>query len=172
MEPDTCPATVTGGGPRSQVPVGHYSSGTGRRHARTDTRPVGLSCPAPTPSRGCPGKAHLPAPVAGSSSSGCGALMCGPHPRGALCGPCPRWPPFQTWLLSPHPSPGPHPYWLGYVHSVCRRAGRGAYTHGLRVIYTLCIYIYIYIYTAYIYISFYIHIYMVQNINLLPKTVL
>lgn len=37
---------------------------------------------------------------------------------------------------------------------------------GLQVLCTLCIYIYS------IYISFYIHIYIVQNINLLPAMVL
>lgn len=81
-----------------------------------------------------------------------------PHLHQALCIPgpgclCPR-----PCCCSPHLSPGPHPYWLGYVHSVCRRAGRGAYTHGLQVIYTLCIYIHIYIYSIYIYHFTFIYI--------------
>lgn len=81
-------------------------------------------------------------------------------PTGLSAAPAPSSLHPKLCSCSPRRSPGPHPHWLGNVHSVCRRAGRGAYTHGLQVIYTLCIYIYIY--TAYIYIFLHSYIYCTE----------
>lgn len=77
-------------------------------------------------------------------------------PTGLSAAPAPSSLHPKLCSCSPRRSPGPHPHWLGNVHSVCRRAGRGAYTHGLQVIYTLCIYIYIY--SIYIYLFTFIYI--------------
>lgn len=91
----------------------------------------------------------------------CSAGVCRafPIPRGLSAAPAPGGLHPRLCCCSPHLSPSPHPYWLGYVHSVCRRAGRGAYTHGLQVIYTLCIYIYI----QHIYIYLFTFIYILYR---------
>lgn len=118
-------------------------------------RPLGHSCP-------CPG------------GTGCARAICQPlflrvcssdvrrpfpSPTGLSAAPDPGGIHPTLRSCSPHLSPGPHPYWLGYVHSVCRRAGKGVYTHGLQVIYTLCIYIYI----QHIYIYLFTFIYIMYR---------
>lgn len=59
---------------------------------------------------------------------------------------------------------GSPPILAGFCTLCVETCREGLYTQGLWVIYTLCIYISIYIY--------YIHIYIVQNISLLSKTIL
>lgn len=170
VEPDVrLPIVQTGirAGLRSPVLAWHRSHVTGLAVLLL-TLSEGDKAPPPplVPPEAAPAVQGPSASLQGSpSSSGAAVLVnagLAPPPPGFLIpGPgrlCPR-----LCCCSPHLSPGPHPYWLGYVHSVCRRAGRGAYTHGLQVIYTLCIYIYVYIYTAYIYLFTFIHIYILYR---------
>lgn len=93
-----------------------------------------------------------------------------PLPKGAFCHPRPGRPPSQTLQLQPPSLTWSPPVLAGLCTLCVQTCGDGCiYTWATGHIYT--VHIYIYIYTAYIYISFYIHIYNVQNINLLPKTV-
>lgn len=69
-----------------------------------------------------------------------------------------------TFLLRPPSLTGSPPILAGFCTLRVQTCREGLYTQGLWVVYTLCIYISIYI--------FYIHIYIVQNISLLSKTIL
>lgn len=83
-----------------------------------------------------------------------------PIPRELSAAPAPSSLHPSLCCCSPHLSPGPHPYWLGYVHSVCRRATGGCIHMGYRS-YIHCAYIYIY--TAYIYIYLFTFIYILYR---------
>lgn len=98
----------------------------------------------------------------------CSTGVCRAFPFPAYS-PCPRRPPSQTLLLQPLSLTWSPPVLAGLCTLCVQTCGEGSiYTWATGHIYT----VHIYIYTAYIYMSFYIHIYIVQNIHLLPKTVL
>lgn len=92
-----------------------------------------------------------------------------PPPRGPLQPP-PQVASVLDFAAVAPISPGPHPYWLGYVHSVCRRAGGVRIHMGYRS-YIHCAYIYVYIYSIYIYLFTFIYI-LYRTFTFYQRTVL
>lgn len=86
-----------------------------------------------------------------------------PHPHGALCSPCPRWPPAQTLLLQPPSLTWSPPILAGLCTLCVQTCGEGCiYTWATGHIYTVHI-IYIYIQHIYIYIFLHSYIYCTEH---------
>lgn len=135
-----------------------------------ETRLLRHSCLSPR-GTGC-ARARAPASMVLPASLGSAALVyAGPSPsRGGSLQPLPQVASIPVFVAA---APISHlvPTHTGWVmYTLCADVQGGVHIHMGYRSYIHCAYIYIY--TAYIYISFYIHIYIVQNIHLLPKTVL
>lgn len=97
-----------------------------------------------------PQEAYPPAPGSPFLLRSAASTCIGPSaPTGLSAAPAPSSLHPKLCSRSPPPSPGPHPHWLGNVHSRCRRKGGVRIHMGYRS-YIHCAYIYIY--SIYIYL--------------------